>query len=106
MTIDRTRIEDEELEDFVPIPQPRTTFNSFVNPKKRSRATNGDSQFSQPTCLPNKSQVKKLVGLALGEATKVTMNNHFYTINGEVRRQKEGGAIGSDATGECTVCTC
>ena len=102
MTIDRKKVEEEELEDVVPIPKPRTTFNSYVNPKKRSRATNGDSQFSQPTSLPNKSQLKKLIGLALGEATKATMNNHFYTINGEIRRQKEGGAIGSDATGECT----
>ena len=38
----------------------------------------------------------------MGAATKTTMNNHFYTINSEIRRQKEGGAIGSDATGECS----
>ena len=55
MTIDMKKVEEEELEDVVPIPKPRTTFNSYVNPKKRSRATNGDSQFSQPTSLPNKS---------------------------------------------------
>ena len=28
------------------------------------------------------------------------MSNHFYTINGKVRRQTDGGAIGSYETGE------
>ena len=28
------------------------------------------------------------------------MSNHFYTIDGSVRRQTDGGAIGSDETGE------
>ena len=29
------------------------------------------------------------------------MENHFYRIDTHIRRQREGGAIGSDATGEC-----
>ena len=28
------------------------------------------------------------------------MNNHYYKINGQIRRQAEGGAIGSELTGE------
>ena len=29
------------------------------------------------------------------------MENHFYTIGGDIRLQSNGGAIGSDLTGEC-----
>ena len=33
-------------------------------------------------------------------AVGVVMENHFYTIGGDIRRQEEGGSIGSDLTGE------
>ena len=33
-------------------------------------------------------------------AVDVCMSNHYYTIGGEIGRQMEGGAIGSDLTGE------
>merc|ERR1712082_448445 len=31
---------------------------------------------------------------------EVVMANHFYTIGDNIRRQEEGGSIGSDLTGE------
>ena len=33
-------------------------------------------------------------------AVNLCMSGHFYTIGGDIRRQEEGGAIGSDLTGE------
>ena len=33
-------------------------------------------------------------------SVEICMYNHFYTIGGVIRKQKEGGSIGSDLTGE------
>ena len=35
-----------------------------------------------------------------GTGVEVVMANHFYTIGDVIRRQMEGGSIGSDLTGE------
>ena len=37
---------------------------------------------------------------ALKVVLEVIMKNHIYDFNNEMRRQKEGGAIGMDITGE------
>ena len=31
------------------------------------------------------------------------MDNHFYMVGGDIRRQTKGGAIGSDLTGETAL---
>ena len=40
-----------------------------------------------------------MFSLALEHLIKVTMNNHIYTFNGEIKRQVKGGAIGLMLTG-------
>lgn len=50
--------------------------------------------------MPNDKQLKDIIGLFIAESTDIVMSNHFYTIDGQVRRQTDGGAIGSDKTGE------
>ena len=41
-----------------------------------------------------------MLGLMAASAVEFCMGEHFYTIGGDIRRQEEGGAIGSDLTGE------
>ena len=48
---------------------------------------------------PNREDVRRMIGHALKEAIKTTMQNHVYTFNDIVRRQNEGGAIRNKLTG-------
>ena len=46
------------------------------------------------------ADVRLLLGYACAESTKIVMGNHFYTINGELKRQNDGGSTGMDLTVE------
>ena len=43
---------------------------------------------------------RQLITIALGIALKIIMKNHIYKFDKEIRRQKEGGAIGLELTGQ------
>ena len=43
-----------------------------------------------------------MIGLLAASSVETVMGNHYYTIGGTIRKQEEGGAIGSDMTGEVT----
>ena len=58
------------------------------------------SQFYQVTNVPTKKQLEKLIGLAVSVGSEVCMKNHVYTIDGEIRRQLNGGAIESVLIGD------
>ena len=64
------------------------------------RATGGDSQFGEVTRAPTSTEVKKLIGMMAASSVEACMSHHYYTIDGVIRRQKDGGSIGSDLTGE------
>ena len=49
---------------------------------------------------PRESDLNKLVGLATKKGVHTCMSNHYYTFQGEIRRQEKGGSIGSELTGE------
>ena len=97
---DRQTIERLGLSEVVPRPKPRTTFRSFVNPTKKSKQTNGDSQFFRVVRHPTEKEIVRLIGMIAANATTTCMSNHFFTIGGEIRIQEDGGSIGSDLTGE------
>ena len=48
----------------------------------------------------NDDEVRALIALALSKSIKVIMKNHFYSIGGQIYRQKDGGCIGMDLTVE------
>ena len=98
MLCDRNKIERVRLGEVVPIPKSRTTFQSFTNPRDNARATGGDFQFGEVVREPSAREIKKLVGLMAASSVEICMSNHFYTIGGVIRKQKEGGSIGSDLT--------
>ena len=64
------------------------TSNSFTNPSNNStaNATNGESQFIPASKEPTKEQIKKLIGITISVGSDVSMENHVYSIDGEVRR--------------------
>ena len=93
-------IKDNDLKERTPTAKPRTTLNSFTNPTKRSRATNGDNQFTDAPAEPNDKQIRSMLALALAKGVEVAMTNHYYTFGGQIRKQITGGAIGAELTGE------
>ena len=101
LVCDRKVISDEKLSDVVPTPKTKTTLNSFIAQRGTARKTNGDSQFVPAERLPDCEETKRLIGLLCSETVKTCMMSHFYTIGGDIRKQSEGGSIGSDLTGEC-----
>ena len=93
-------IERLGLSEVVPRPKPRTTFRSFVNHTKKSKQTNGDSQFFRVVRHPIEKEIVRLIGIIAANATTTCMSNHFFTIGGEICIQEDGGSISSDLTGE------
>ena len=85
---------------MVPEPKGKTTLNSYIKPRGRAKETNEDSQFKKVTRNPTAKEIKILVSLLIAKATETTMENHFYSIGGDIRIQTDGGAVGSDTTGE------
>ena len=57
------------------------------------------SLFHKPTREPTPAEAKLMFSLALAELIKVSMKNHCYSFNGEIRIQSRGGAIGNKLTG-------
>ena len=81
MTYDRSVIERLGLSDVIPRPKPTTTFRSFINPTKKSKRTNGDSQFYRVMTQPTESEIVRLIGMIAANATTVCMSDHFFTIS-------------------------
>ena len=102
LTVDKETIDKHDLSEVVPVPKSTSTINSFVNPssKSRAKATDGESQFEPPKRNLTKKERDKLIGLVISVGSNVCMENHFYSIDGKVRKQLEGGAIGSVLTGD------
>ena len=100
VTVQRSELKKYEIDECVPVPKPRTTFNSWVNPSKRVKATNGDCQFQNKPRDPTPKEAQVMLALALATTVKTTMMNHFYTFGGTIHRQVDGSAIGSDLSGE------
>ena len=90
------------MDEVIPIPKTKTTLKSFTDPRDRGKATDNDSQFTGVTRFPMEKEVKSVIGLLVVEGVDIVMSNHYYTIGDIIRRQEEGGAIGSDMTGEVT----
>ena len=100
VTCDRKTIKDDKLDDVVPTPVRTTTLNSMTNRTGIAKETNGDSQFIPAVRKPKENEIIKLIGHAIGVGIHACMENHVYRIEGNIRRQKAGGAIGSELTGE------
>ena len=50
--------------------------------------------------IPDEKIKKTLLGIAMRKGIHTCLSNHYYTFDGEIRRQSKGGSIGSELTGE------
>ena len=61
------------------------------------------SKFNLPVRKPNEDQQRKMFSVALEMLIKTAMNNHLFSFNGSLFKQRKGGAIGSTLTGSIAV---
>ena len=54
----------------------------------------------EPEEEPDENTEKKMISIALKVAIKFIMKNHIYKVNNQIKRQKKGGAIGLELTGD------
>ena len=65
-------------------------------PKARAE----DKSWLPPAEEPTPRQKMKMFGMMVRVCIKLAMTNHYYTFNGEIRRQTNGGATGNSLTME------
>ena len=97
---DRDEIVRDKLGEVIPIAKPRTTLHSLFSSSKRARELDSENQFDPPMRHPTPREQTKIIGHDTSAGIRACMDHHYYKINGEVRRQASGGAIGSELTGE------
>ena len=59
-----------------------------------------DRSWIPPSEDPTPRQKMKLMGMMVSYCVKLAMSKHYYTFNGEIRRQSDGGATGNTLTME------
>ena len=57
-----------------------------------------DNAWIPPSRDPSREEKMRMVGCAVKHATKLVMQNHFYSFDNQIRRQNKGGAIGNKLT--------
>ena len=84
---------------------PRRKSNRGAPPKITASgiSVQKDNRFkpwNKPSMEPDESVQRLMLKEALKIVLNTLMKNHVYNFNNELRKQKEGGAIGMDITGE------
>ena len=84
---------NNRIDEFLQKPKSRTTLSSFL--KRKS-----ESQFLGPPLRAveelNPQDVRILLGMASARSTRHVMSNHFFSINGQIYKQRVGSPIGMD----------
>ena len=71
----------------------------ITTPEILSRSDDTVSKFVPPTRIPTNDEKRMMIKLAIESLTKISLENHIYSFNGEIRLQSSGGAIGDSLTG-------
>ena len=97
----RKELVARQLHEIIPKREQQTTRRILMSTEEIiDRSEKTISKFQEIGLRdPDTREVRQMIGLALEEAVKTTMQNHVYKLNGIVRRQAEGGAIGNKLTG-------
>ena len=81
--------------------------NKYKNEKKKNESEkshkskdNNEEVWIVPKRKPSHSEIKKMFGMALRRLIVISMKNHIYEFNSEIKLQSDGGATGYDETGE------
>ena len=86
------------VDRFLPMAKGTTTLHSLVERDAPGQFWDSDMDPS----LMNDNDKNQLVGWALTEALEVTYSHHYYTVGGQVFRQKDGGPQGLDTAVEAS----
>ena len=62
------------------------------------KTRDSDNCWNPPARKPGSRQIKKMIGCLVKAAIKLVMQNHYYSFNNEIRKQRKGGAIGNTLT--------
>ena len=60
-----------------------------------------DECWLPPRRKPGVRQRRKMVGCMVRAATRLVMDNHYYSFENVIRKQGKGGAIGNSLTEKC-----
>ena len=77
--------------------RPGMTCNAITGGTK---ARSDDKSWLPPVKEPALGQKMRMIGIMVGFCIRLTMSHHYYTFNGEIRRQSKGGATGNILTME------
>ena len=100
VTVDRARLEELGLAEFCHARiKTRGAHPGITTKEILSRDSKTKSLFHKPAKVPSKEQARLMFKVALQIMIKVCMQEHLYSFNGELRKQKRGGAIGNVLTG-------
>ena len=57
-----------------------------------------DESWIPPANRPDQREKMRMIECLAKSATRLVMNNHFYSFDNEIRIQQKGGTIGNKAT--------
>ena len=100
LTVNSEDLKKHKIKDCVPKAKSRTTLQSWIQPRGTAKTTNSNSQFLPKERNPRDRDYRVMIALAVAHTVKECMLKHFYTFGGHIQRQVDGGAIGSDLTGD------
>ena len=100
-SMSQQEIDSEGLKDVVH----RRRFKAGARPGLTCKAVTAgpagrqaDRSWLTPTRAPDRTEKRKMVGCLIQTACKLVMQNHFYSYDNKIRKQKTGGAIGNPLT--------
>ena len=68
-----------------------------------TRSEKVKTKFNPPIRKPTRQESRLMFSLALEQLILTTMKSHIYSFNGDIKKQKAGGSIGSSLTGALAV---
>ena len=101
LNTNREELEKEDLTQYCPERKTKqgrkpTVTGCALNEDKGIR----HGPWKEPQATPDDTTKKRMIALALKIVIKLIMNNHIYVFDNNIRRQKEGGPIGLELTGD------
>ena len=57
-----------------------------------------DKSWLPASRQPSAGELRKMIGCLVKCAVKLVMENHYYSFNNKIRKQRKGGAIGNSLT--------
>ena len=100
LIVDDRVLKNNDIYECLPIPKRTTTLNSYTKPSNKSKQENCDNLFFPKQKEPTVKQERNILAVAVSECVRICLDRHYYMFGGNIRKQSEGGSIGTEITGE------